>query len=227
MKNKKIIIDIIIVIAIILIIILSAPKIFALKMENAIANGNGAEFADLYETWVISQNEYIGNSVNEVVNNWLPVVIEDFNNQFCNGESKKEMDSYLKDKYGSIFISDNIEDSLMRVYYKYDNGELKFIGDKYGQRINNVMFGKMYVIRESKIAFVEADIINKIEEYEKFEKEIEKNEPYWSNIQTAKAYTELNARKGELFCDVLFINLDKEDTYYLKYNKILSEVYKD
>lgn len=221
MKNKKVIIAGVTVIILIIITLLCVPKMAALKMETAIKNGDGAEFADLYEKWVISQNEYIGDPVNQVVNNWLPSVIDDFNMHFSNGESKKEMDTYLKEKYGSIFISDNIDDSLMRVYYKYDNGELKFIGDKYGQRINNVMFGKMYVIRESKIAFVETDIINEINEYEKLKQEFDKCEPYWSDVKNLKVYNELNARKALIYCDLMGADIYKEDTYYQKYSKIL------
>ena len=97
------------------------PMIAVAKTENALNNGDGEALSEIYESRYGIFTDLASDSVREYMSEWIEPVADDFNQKFTNFETQEVMDSYLKERYGTVFFTDE-NSSEMIIYNEFGNG---------------------------------------------------------------------------------------------------------
>ena len=178
------------------------PMIAVAKAENALKNKDGEALLKIYECNYGILTDVANDSVREYMSEWIGPVADDFNQQFTNFETQEVMDSYLKERYGTVFFTD--ENSSEMIIYNE--------------------FGKLNSIRASKIKSIE--VKDTLDEYENRINEVRNRLVNLSNLseitaddaivseQDAESVSlsfELNRLDNELMDPYLFYGCAEDD----------------
>lgn len=115
-KKATIILIIILMIFSVFMVVKGMPMIAVSKIETALNNKNGKEFSELYDKYSINDSTtllydwlqtYTFDSITNYISEWITPIENDFNIRFSNYESQEEMESFLKNEYGTLFIDEN------------------------------------------------------------------------------------------------------------------------
>lgn len=156
------------------------PMIAVAKAENALKNKDGEALLKIYECNYGILTDVANDSVREYMSEWIGPVADDFNQQFTNFETQEVMDSYLKERYGTVFFT--YENSLEMIIYNE--------------------FGKLNSIRASKIKSIE--VKDTLDEYENRINEVRNRLVNLSNLSKITADDAIVSEQDAEFVSLSF-----------------------